>query len=199
MRFISKAIKYYFILRFIAILFVSLEYLTFLRNKFLILLFIHSGSRGRNVLTSFGTKLDMMFNMVWFKIETWRLGLKFERLATHGKSRIAFLIDASLARLKCQIFLVKLGGAGILKLIFVKMILCFTVLSSEDPSKEDPMLRRLWAAHTIYSPDCFTHIVLTTRPRYTQVRIHTKVLWISQLDHHICSNPVIHRLKHESL
>ena len=122
---ISKAVDNFLVYNFLYFLNTLCFYTT-------ILVFIHSGSRGLTVLTSLGTKLDIIFKIVPFKMSTWRLGLWFLRLNSHGNLNTAALMEFSLARSKCQNFLEYFGGGGILKLILQKTILCLTVVSSES-------------------------------------------------------------------
>ena len=103
--------------------------------------YIRSGSRGLTVLISLGTKLDIIFSMVSFRIATWRLGFLFPRLISHGYLDRAALIECSLARSKCQNFLEYLGGGGILKLILQKTILYLTVTSSDSRT---PLFKQDW-------------------------------------------------------
>ena len=96
------------------------------------MVFIHSSSGGLIVLTSLGMKLDIIFDMVSFRILTWRLGLWFLKLISHAYLNTATFREFSLARSKCQNFLKYLGGGGILELILQNTIVCQTVTSSKS-------------------------------------------------------------------
>ena len=84
---ISKVVNNYLIFCLYPFCLYLLNTLFFLRDKVFILVFFHSGSRGLTVLTSLGTKLDIIFNMVSFKISIWRLGLMgYASIRTHRES-----------------------------------------------------------------------------------------------------------------
>ena len=69
------------------------------------------GSRGTNLLVSFGMKFDIMFKKISANVLTCYLGSVF-RCWGHGKQVMLLLIAAEFALLKCQIFLSNGNGVG---------------------------------------------------------------------------------------
>ena len=79
-------------------------------------LVIQGGSRGTNLLISFGMKFDIMFKKVSVNVLTCQLGLVLMlRCGCHAKLAMLLLTAAEFALLKCQIFLSNGKGGGILK------------------------------------------------------------------------------------
>ena len=70
--------------------------------------------------------------MVSFRSATWRVGLRIlVKRSCHGNWDIALEIDARLALLNCQTFLLYAGGGGKTILILQNVIWCLQVRSRE--------------------------------------------------------------------
>ena len=79
-------------------------------------LVIQGGSRGTNLLVSFGMKFVIMFKKISVNVFTCQLGSVLRlRCWSQGKLTMLLLMASECALLKCQIFLSNGGGGGILK------------------------------------------------------------------------------------
>ena len=79
-------------------------------------LVIQGGSRGTNLLVSFGMKFDIIFKKMSVNVLTCQLGsLLILRCWSQGKLVMLLLMAAVFALLKCQMFFSSGGGEGFLK------------------------------------------------------------------------------------